>query len=184
MGVERKHSKANQGGKIRTNNQNWAMPEGLTKGNAKTAADLRYPTTPIPKNAPLRLLSGRLPTKSTIGISDGRSQMTTKGQRDTPTPQEKYQISDYCWHLEPILLLSQVATEHTRTTNRKALKTNEKEGHHKISFIFFTLFFFLSAGARDKWSQSPIKETKIKLYSTLYTRKPEEIPTSYSENPN
>ena len=44
--------------------------------------------------------------------------------------------------------------------------------------------FFYSAGARDKWSQSPIKETKIKLYNTLYTRKPNENPTSHSENPN
>ena len=44
--------------------------------------------------------------------------------------------------------------------------------------------FFYSAGARDKWSQSPIKETKMKLYNTLYTRKPREIPTSHSENPN
>ena len=39
--------------------------------------------------------------------------------------------------------------------------------------------FFYSAGARDKWSQSPIKETKIKLHKTLCTRKPREIPTSH-----
>ena len=45
-------------------------------------------------------------------------------------------------------------------------------------------YFFYSAGARDKWSQSPIKETKMKLYNTLYTRKPREFPTSHSENPN
>ena len=49
---------------------------------------------------------------------------------------------------------------------------------------FHPATFFYSAGARDKWSQSPIKETKIKLYNTLYTRKPREIPTSHSENPN
>ena len=47
-----------------------------------------------------------------------------------------------------------------------------------------TNVFFYSAGARDKWSQLPIKETKIKLYNTLYTRKPNENPTSHSENPN
>ena len=33
---------------------------------------------------------------------------------------------------------------------------------------------FYSADARDKWSQSPIEETKMKLYNTLYTRKPRE----------
>ena len=30
--------------------------------------------------------------------------------------------------------------------------------------------FFYSAGARDKWSQSPIKETKMKLYKVLCTQ--------------
>ena len=52
----------------------------------------------------------------------------------------------------------------------------------KLAVTMFNVFY--SAGARDKWSQSPIKETKMKLYNTLYTRKPREIPTSHSENPN
>ena len=51
-------------------------------------------------------------------------------------------------------------------------------------FDLFSDLFFNSAGARDKWSQSPIKETKTKLYNTLYTRNPNEIPTSHSENSN
>ena len=63
-------------------------------------------------------------------------------------------------------------------------------GHGKIWGEFFLFlcgsiaFFFNSAGARDKWSQSPIKETKMNLCNTLYTRKPQKIPTSHSENPN
>ena len=103
MGVERKHSKSNQGGKIRTENQNWAMPEGRTNENAKTAADLRYPTTPIPKTPPK--FTKRPATYKIHNWDTWRPISMTTSQRDTPTPQEKYQISDYCWHLEPILLL-------------------------------------------------------------------------------
>ena len=104
MGVERKHSKSNQGGKIRTENQNWAMPEGRTK-NAKTAADLRYPTSPIPKSPPK--FTKRPATYKIHNWDTWRPISMTTSQRDTPNSQEKYQISDYCWHLEPILLLSQ-----------------------------------------------------------------------------
>ena len=38
------------------------------------------------------------------------------------------------------------------------------------------LFFTLQARATSD------QETKMKLYNTLYTRKPREIPTSHSEN--